>query len=102
MSRLAEPLEPFFERSLFQARVHLPVPQTHCAMLIVTPASPNAGAVLETPTFEIATSEDKHLKHRSMLVALGLAKDDTAEGLAAVPHVAVSRPSRPRRRDPQL
>jgi hypothetical protein len=41
-------------------------------------------------TMEIATGEHKHLKGQSMLVILGLAKDDSPEGLAsAVPHVAV-------------
>lgn len=44
----------------------------------------------QKPVFKIATGEHKHLKHQSMLVDLGLAKDDTPEGLAtAVPHVAI-------------
>jgi hypothetical protein len=42
------------------------------------------------PKIEIATGEHTHLKGHSMLVILGLAKDDTPEGLAAaVPYVTV-------------
>jgi hypothetical protein len=44
----------------------------------------------EKPIIDIATGDHKHLKGQSTLVALGLAKDDTPEGLAAaVPHVVV-------------
>jgi hypothetical protein len=49
-----------------------------------------AYAAKSRPIIEIATGEHKHLKGQSMLVTLGLAKDDTPEGLAAaVPRVAV-------------
>ena len=44
----------------------------------------------EKPKALIAFGEDKHREPDSFLVILGLAKDDTPEGLAtAVPHVAV-------------
>jgi hypothetical protein len=44
----------------------------------------------EKPIIDIATGDHKRLKGQSTLVALGLAKDDTPEGLAAaVPHVVV-------------
>ena len=44
----------------------------------------------EEPKTLIAFGEDKHRKPESFLVILGLAEDDTPEGLAtAVPHVAV-------------
>jgi len=49
----------------------------------------------EKPVREIAS---KHLKGQSMLVALGLAKGDTPEGLAAqCPTSSFSRSRRPRR-----
>jgi hypothetical protein len=44
----------------------------------------------EKPLFELGTDEHSHLKGKSTLVALGLAEDDTPQGLAAaLPHVAV-------------
>jgi hypothetical protein len=47
-----------------------------------------AGAEKSSTT--IAFGEDKHKERQSFLVAIGLAKDDTPEGLAAaVPYLAV-------------
>jgi hypothetical protein len=44
----------------------------------------------DKPKTLIALGEHKHTRPESMLVILGLAEDDTPEGLAAaVPHVTV-------------